>query len=31
MPAEWLPKIWGEEDTDIPKFKNAKEENASSN
>ncbi|HEX8614535.1 MAG TPA: UPF0149 family protein [Telluria sp.] len=26
MPAEWLPKVWGEDEKSVPKFKNAKEE-----
>ena len=26
MPAEWLPRVWGQEDGAAPKWKNAKEE-----
>ena len=26
MPAEWLPRVWGENAEDAPKFKNSKEE-----
>jgi len=26
MPAEWLKRVWGQEEADIPKFKNPKEE-----
>jgi uncharacterized protein len=26
MPAEWLPRVWGPDGNDAPKFKNAKEE-----
>jgi uncharacterized protein len=26
MPAEWLPRVWGQEETAVPKWKSAKEE-----